>query len=86
MDLFLISEYTLLVSLLILSFVILKVVTRKSIAMALIGTSAFSISLATMLIVLGDIYNIGFCMDIAFALVFFGPVGTIAFSKTIGRI
>lgn len=86
MDIFLVAEYTLLISLVFLSFVILRVVYRKSTAMGLIGVSAFSIAIATILMIIGDINDIGFCTDIAFALVFFGPVGTIALSKAMGRI
>jgi energy-converting hydrogenase B subunit B len=42
-----------------------------------------SIAIATLLILVKNIYGIAYCETIAYALVILGPIGTIAFSKVI---
>ncbi len=83
MDLLLISEYIFLTSLAIFIIAAVRIATRKTIAMGLVGVSALSIAVATILILINKIYGIGFCRDIAYALVLLGPVGTIAFAKVL---
>ncbi len=83
MDLLLISQYILLVALAIFSLATIRITTRKTIAMALVGVSGLAIAVATILILIKNIYGIGFCTDIATALIILGPVGTIAFSKVL---
>ncbi len=61
----------------------IRITTRKTIAMSLVGLSGLSIAVATILILIQIIYNIGFCVNIATALIILGPVGTIAFSKVL---
>lgn len=61
----------------------IRITTRKTIAMSLVGLSGLAISVATLLILIKNIYGIGFCTDIATALIVLGPVGTIAFSKVL---
>lgn len=85
MDAFLLTEYILFIALILFSLAVLRIISHKSIAMALIGGSAFTIALATMILIMGNIYSIEWCRDISFILIFFGPVGTIAFAKTMGR-
>ena len=83
MDLLVISEYILLVALAIFALATIRITTRKTIAMSLVGVSGLAIAVATILILLKDIYGVGFCTDIATALIVLGPVGTIAFSKVL---
>lgn len=83
MDLLLISEYILMVALAIFALATIRITTRKTIAMSLVGLSGLSIAVATILILLKNIYGLGFSTDIAAALVILGPVGTIAFSKVL---
>jgi len=42
-----------------------------------------SIAVATLLVLIGQVYGIIFCETIALALIILGPIGTIAFSKVI---
>ncbi|MGB9837362.1 monovalent cation/H+ antiporter complex subunit F [Methanothermobacter sp.] len=83
MDLLMISEYVLMASLAIFSVAAVRIATRKSIGMGLVGISALSIAIATILILINRIYGVGFCRDIAYALVLLGPVGTIAFARVL---
>jgi len=83
MDLLLISEYIFLASLAIFIIAAVRIATRKTIAMGLVGISALSIAVATILILINKIHGIRFCRDIAYALVLLGPVGTIAFAKVL---
>ena len=61
----------------------IRITTRKKIAMALVGLSGLSLAVAMMLILVQNIYGLGFCKDIATALIFLGPVGTIAFARVL---
>jgi len=83
MDFLLFSEYILMASLAIFAIATIRITTRKTIAMGLVGLSGLSIAVATLLILIKNIYCIGFCTDIATALIILGPVGTIAFSKVL---
>ena len=83
MNILLISEYILMGALAIFAVATIRITTRKKIAMALVGLSGLSIAVATMLILVQHIYGLGFCRDIATALVFLGPVGTIAFARVL---
>ncbi len=83
MNILLISEYILMGALAIFAVATIRITTRKKIAMALVGLSGLSIAVATMLILVQNIYNLAFCKDIATALVFLGPVGTIAFARVL---
>ncbi len=83
MDLLLLSEYILLAALAIFALSTIRITTRKTIAMSLVGLSGLAIAVATMLILVKNIYGIGFTTEIATALILLGPVGTIAFSKVL---
>ena len=83
MDVFLLSEYILMAALAIFVLSTIRITTRKTIAMSLVGLSGLSIAVATILILIQTIYNIAFCSNIATALIILGPVGTIAFSKVL---
>lgn len=83
MNILLISEYILMGALAIFALATIRITTRKKIAMALVGLSGLSIAIAVMLIMVQHIYGLAFCRDIATALVFLGPVGTIAFARVL---
>ena len=83
MNILLISEYILMGALAIFAVATIRITTRKKIAMALVGLSGLSIAVAMMLVLVQNIYGLGFCKDIATALIFLGPVGTIAFARVL---
>jgi len=85
MEILIISQYILLVSLVIFLLVAIKITTNKTIAMGLIGSATFSLGIVVLLLVYGNLYNIEFCKDIALALLILGVVGTIAFSIVLRR-
>ncbi|MGZ4857091.1 MAG: monovalent cation/H+ antiporter complex subunit F [Methanobacteriaceae archaeon] len=77
------SEYFLLIALAIYAIANLRIATRKTIGMGLVGVAGLSIAVATILILVQNLYQIGFCRDIAQALVILGPIGTIAFARVL---
>ncbi|MGZ7043804.1 MAG: monovalent cation/H+ antiporter complex subunit F [Methanobacterium sp.] len=83
MDILLLSEYILMAALAFYSIATIRIATRKTISMGIVGLLGLSIAVATILILTNNIYGISFCRDIAYALVILGPIGTIAFSKVI---
>lgn len=83
MDIVLISEYILMVSLAFYSIATIRIAARRTISMGIVGLLGLSIAVATILILVNNIYGVSFCKDIAYALVILGPIGTIAFSKVI---
>lgn len=83
MDILLISEYILMASLAIFAIASIRIATRKTTGMGLVGVSGLSIAVATLLILIQEVYGIAFCKDIAYALVILGPVGTIAFARVL---
>lgn len=82
-EIYLLSEMILMVSLVIFAFASVRLVSKKYVASGLVGTAGFGIAGATILVLISEIYNIGFCKDIAFALLLLDPVGTIAFSSAL---
>jgi len=74
------SEYFLMAALAIYAVANLRIVSRKTIGMGLVGVAGLSISVAVILILVKNLYQLGFCADIATALVILGPIGTIAFA------
>ncbi|MDR2873421.1 MAG: hypothetical protein LBV42_01530 [Methanobrevibacter sp.] len=80
MEILLISQYILIISLIIFSLASIRITTHKTRAMGLIGSATFSLGIAVLLLAYGTIYSIEFCKDIAMALLILGIVGTIAFS------
>lgn len=83
MDILTISEYILMGALAIYAIATIRISTRKTISMGIVGLLGLSIAVATLLILIGNIYGILYCETIALALVILGPIGTIAFSKVI---
>ena len=85
MDILVISEYILIVSLVIFMFAAIRITTHKTIAMGLIGIATFSLSVSVLLVIVGEIHNLDFYKDIALALLILGVVGTIAFAMALRR-
>lgn len=85
MDILLISEYVLIVALVIFMFAAVRILTHNTIAMGLIGCATFSLAISVLLLTVGNIYAIGFYKDIALALLLLGVVGTIAFAMVLRR-
>ncbi|AUB55488.1 MULTISPECIES: monovalent cation/H+ antiporter complex subunit F [Methanobacterium] len=83
MNLFVFSQYVLMAALAIFAVATIRIVTRKTIAMGLVGLSGFTIAVATFLILLQNLYGIAFCRDIAMALLIMDMVGTIAFARVL---
>jgi energy-converting hydrogenase B subunit B len=71
------------VALAIFAIATIRIATRKTIAMGLVGLSGFTIAIATFLILLQNLYNIAFCKDIATALIIMDMIGTIAFARVL---
>ena len=85
MEILVISEYVLMVSLVIFMFAAIRITTHRTIAMGLIGSATFSLSAAVLLVIVGEMHDIGFFKDIALALLLLGVVGTIAFAMALRR-
>jgi energy-converting hydrogenase B subunit B len=85
MDILLISQYILIVALVIFLIAAVRITTHKTIAMGLIGSATFSLGIAVLLLAYGTIWPIKFCTDIAMALLVLGIVDTIAFSVVLRR-
>lgn len=85
MEILIISEYILIVALIIFMFAAIRILTHKTIAMGLIGSATFSLAISVLLVTVGDIYKIAFYKDIALALLILGIVGTIAFAMALRR-
>ncbi len=83
MDILTISEYILMGALAFYALASIRISTRKTISMGIVGLLGLSIAVATLLVLIGQIYGIVFCETIALALIILGPIGTIAFSKVI---
>ena len=83
MDILTISEYILMGALAFYALASIRISTRKTISMGIVGLLGLSIAVATLLVLIGQVYGIIFCETIALALVILGPIGTIAFAKVI---
>lgn len=85
MELLLISQYILIIALVIFMFATVRMATHKSIAVGLIASSFFSFAIALLLLIVAEMHNITFYRDIALALMLLGFIGTIAFAAVIRR-
>ncbi|MEE3444267.1 MAG: hypothetical protein VZQ49_05395 [Methanobrevibacter sp.] len=85
MEILLISEYFLLVALVIFLISSMRVISYKSVAMGLIGTSSLTLAVTIILVVAGTVLGLGFFKDIALALLLLGVVGTIGFAMVLRR-
>jgi energy-converting hydrogenase B subunit B len=84
MDILIISEYILVIALVIMMLASLRASAYKSTSMGLLGSSIIVNAFAVALLICGSLYNLAFYRDISLALIFFGFVGTIAFAVTLG--
>ena len=84
MDILFISKYMVVIELIIVMFAALRASAYKSTSMGLLGSSVIINAFAVVLLLGGDIYDLGFFRDISLALIFFGFVGTIAFAVVVG--
>lgn len=80
-----ISQYILIIALVIFMFAAIRMATHKTIAVGLIASAVFSFAAALLLLIVGEIYNISFYADISLALILLGFIGTIAFTVAIRR-
>ena len=84
MDILIISEYILVIALVIMMLASLRASAYRSTSMGLLGSSVIVNAFAVALVIVGSLYNLEFYRDISLALIFFGFVGTIAFAVTLG--
>ena len=84
MDILLISEYILVIALIIMMLAALRASAYKSTSMGLLGSSVVTTAFAVALLIVGGLYNLEFYRDILLALIFFGFVGTDAFAVVLG--
>ena len=84
MDILIISKYILIIALIIMMIVALRASAYKTISMGLLGSSVVVVAFSVALLVFGEMYNLTFYRDISLALIFFGFVGTVAFSVALG--
>ena len=84
MDILFISEMFVVAALIIMMLAALRASAYKSTSMGLLGSSVVVTAFAVVLLIAGDLYNLGFFRDISLALIFFGFVGTIAFAVVLG--
>ena len=84
MDILFISKYIVVIALIIMMLAALRASAYKSTSMGLLGSSVVVVAFSIALLVVGDLYNIGFTRDISLALIFFGFVGTVAFAVVLG--
>ncbi len=84
MDILIISKYILIIAFVIMMIVALRASAYKTTSMGLLGSSVVVVVFAVSLLAFGSLYNLTFYKDISLALIFFGFVGTVAFSVVIG--
>ena len=84
MDILIISKYILIIALIIMMIVALRASAYKPTSMGLLASSVVVVAFSVALLVFGEMYNLTFYRDISLALIFFGFVGTVAFSVVLG--
>ena len=84
MDILFMSKYIVVIALMIMMLAALRASAYKSTSMGLLGSSVVVNAFAVALLIVGDLYNLGFFRDISLALIFFGFVGTVAFAAVLG--
>ena len=84
MDILFISEIFVVIALAIVMLAALRASAYKSTSMGLLGSSVIVNAFAVALLIVGGLYNLEFFRDISLALIFFGFVGTVAFSIVLG--
>ena len=84
MEILLMAKYFVVIALIIMMLAALRAGAYKSTSMGLLGSSVVVTSFAVALLIVGGLYNLEFYRDISLALIFFGFVGTVAFSIVLG--
>ena len=84
MDILFISKYLVVIALIILMLAALRAGAYKSTSMGLLASSVVINAFAVVLLIGGDLYNLGFDSDISLVLIFFGFVGTVVFAVVLG--
>jgi energy-converting hydrogenase B subunit B len=84
MDILFISKYIVVIALIIIMLAALRASAYKSTSMGLLASSVVVNAFAVVLLIGGDLYNLGFFKDISLALIFFGFVGTVAYAVVLG--
>ena len=84
MDILFISKFIVVIALIIMMLAALRASAYKSTSMGLLGSSVVVNAFAVALLLMGDLYNLGFFKDISLALIFFGFIGTVAFAIVLG--
>ena len=84
MEILLMAKYFVVIALIIMMLAVLRASAYKSTSMGLLGSSVVVTAFAVALLIVGDLYNLGFYRDISLALIFFGFVGTVAFAVVLG--
>ena len=84
MDILFISKFILVIAIIIMLLATIRASAYKSTSMGLLGSSVVINALALVLLIGGELYNLAFYRDISLALIFFGFVGTVAFSIVLG--
>ena len=84
MDILLVSKYLVVIALTIMMLAALRASAYKSTTMGLLGSSMAVNAFAVSLLIVGGLYNLEFFKDISLPLIFFGFVGTIAFTLVLG--
>ena len=84
MEILIISEYIFIIACIIMMFAALRASAYKTTSMGLLGSSVVVVAFSVALLVFGEMYNLAFYRDISLALIFFGFVGTVAFSVVMG--
>ena len=84
MDILFISEIFVVIALAIVMLAALRASAYKSTSIGILGSSVVVNAFAVALLIVGGLYNLEFFRDISLALIFFGFVGTVAFSIVLG--
>ncbi len=84
MDILFIAKFILVIALIVMMLAALRASAYKSTSMGLLGSSVVVNAFAVALLIVGDLYHLEFFRDISLALIFFGFVGTVAFSIVLG--
>ena len=84
MDILINTNYFLIIAIIIMMIVALWASAYKTTSLGLLGSSVVVVAFSVALLVFGEMYNLTFYRDISLALIFFGFVGTVAFSVVLG--
>ena len=84
MEILLMAKYIVVIALIIMMLAVLRASAYKSTSMGLLGSSVVVTAFAVALLIVGDLYNLGFYSLVSLALIFFGFVGTVAFAVVLG--